>query len=202
MAWSSTSSSPHSPPGLDSIQPYQIHVSKKYLDLTRQKLELTRLPRDARNASQRLDIGVPKSELEPLIDHWVETYQWRTQEAMYNDLLPQFRLSINGTRLHLVHKQSDSGNAIPLLLIHAWPESFIAATKVVDALSNPVTTPPRGDANVQSFHVVVPSIPGFGFSDPVPEAANNMQTTAEIFDVMMKGLGYQRYIIHGSGWYV
>ena len=87
-----------------------------------------------------------------------------------------------------------------MLLIHGWPESFIASAKVVDALSNPVTTPPRGDDSIQAFHVVVPSIPGFGFSDPVPEAANNIQTTAEIFDVTMKALGYQRYIIHGSGW--
>lgn len=143
-----------------------------------------------------------KTDLEPLVDHWLEEYDWRAQESFYNDLLPQFRVAINGTRLHFVHKRSQSPTAIPLLFIHGWPESFLAVSKVIDALCSPVTTPPRGDDGVQSFHVVAPSIPGFGFSDPVPEAANNIHATADIFDTMMRGLGYQRYMIHGSGWYV
>ena len=189
-----------SPEASSTVQPYRMHVSQKYLDLTRQKLELTRLPRDPRNSQQRLDFGVSKSDLEPLIDHWMENYDWRAQESFYNDTLPQYRVPINGTRLHFVHKQSHSATAIPLLFVHGWPESFINVSKVIDALSNPIATPPRGDENVQSFHVVAPSIPGFGFSDPIPEVANNMQATAEVFDALMKGLGYHQYISHGTGW--
>ncbi|KAK3698656.1 hypothetical protein LTR37_016885 [Vermiconidia calcicola] len=180
--------------------PYRMHVSHKYLDLTKRKLELTRLPRDARNAPQRNDAGVSKLDLEPLIDHWMEKYEWRAQETFYNDTLPQFRIAINGTRLHFVHKRSQSPAAIPLLFVHGWPESFIAVSKVIDALSNPIATPPRGDENVQSFHVVAPSIPGFGFSDPVAETANNMQATADIFNEMMADLGYHQYICHGTEW--
>lgn len=175
-------------------------VSQKYLDLTKQKLQLTRLPRDPRNVQQNGEHGVSKSELEPLIDHWLETYNWRSQELFYNDTLPQFRVPINGTRLHFVHKKSSSINALPLLFVHGWPESFITASKIIDALCNPIATPPRGDVDVQSFNVVVPSIPGFGFSDPIPEAGNNMHATAEVFNTLMTGLGYHRYIAHGTGW--
>lgn len=196
------SSSSHSSPGdsNNTIQPYRMHVSQKYIELTRKKLELTRLPREPRSAHQRNDIGVAKTNLEPLIDHWMESYDWRAQEAFYNDTLPQYRVPINGTRLHFVHKRATSPAALPLLFVHGWPESFIAASKVVDALSNPVATPPRGEEDVLSFHVVVPSIPGFGFSDPIPEAGNNMHATAEVFNTLMLGLGYHHYICHGTGW--
>src|ERR1700761_3899087 len=125
----------------------------------------------------------------------------RAQETFYNDSLPQFRVSINGTRLHFVHKRSQSPTAIPLLFVHGFPESFITVSKVIDALANPIATPPRGDENVQAFHIIAPSIPGFGFSDPIPEAANNIHATAEVFDTLMRGLGYYQYICHGTGWY-
>lgn len=177
-----------------------MHVSQKYLDLTKQKLELTRLPRDPRNLQQRSNLGISKNDLEPLVDHWLERYDWRAQETFYNDTLPQYRVPINGTRLHFVHKQSHNPAAIPLLFVQSWPESFIAVSKIIDPLTNPIATPPRGDENVQAFHVVVPSIPGFGFSDPIPEAGNNMQASAEVFDALMKGLGYKQYIVHGTGW--
>ena len=94
-----------------------MRVSQKYLDLTKQKLELTRLPRDPRNVHSRWDFGVSKNELEPLVDHWLEKYDWRAQETFYNDTLPQFRVMINGTRLHFVHKRSLSPAALPLLFV-------------------------------------------------------------------------------------
>jgi hypothetical protein len=194
-------SSPQSPPATgNTVQPYRMHVSQKYLDLTKQKLELTRLPRDPRNIQRGWDFGVSKSNLEPLIDHWMGEYDWRKQETFYNDSLPQFRVPINGTRLHFVHKRSQSPNAVPLLFIHGWPESFITAARMHNDLTDPIATPPRGDEGVQAFHCVVPSIPGFGFSDPIPEAANNMQATAEVFNTLMTGLGYHQYICHGTGW--
>ncbi|KAK5166611.1 uncharacterized protein LTR77_008154 [Saxophila tyrrhenica] len=186
--------------GVDGIQPYRMSVSQKYLDLTRQKLQLTRLPRDPRNAQSPGEYGVSKNDLEPLIDHWLESYDWRAQESFYNDTLPQYRVPVNGTRLHFVHKKSQSPNALPLLFVHGFPESFVTAAKVVDALCDPIATPPRGDEDVQNFNVVVPSISGFGFSDPIAEAGNNMQATAEVFNTLMAGLGYHRYIAHGTGW--
>lgn len=133
---------------------------------------------------------------------WTEEYSWRAQEAFFNDTLPQFRAVIHGARLHFVHRRSPSPDAIPLLFVHGWPESFIAVSNMIDALCNPASNPPRGHNNVPSFHLVAPSIPGFGFSDQVSEEGNNMSTTAELFDALMKTLGYWRYIATGSGWYV
>jgi pimeloyl-ACP methyl ester carboxylesterase len=177
------------------IQPYRIHVSQRYLDLTKQKLELTRLPRDPPTNRQDIDVGTPKSQLEPLIDHWSYHYDWRAQEAFYNDTLPQYRISLQGPRLHYVHKRSEDPHAIPLLFVHGWLESFIAVSSMVDALCKA-----GDDVNEPSFHVVAPSIPGFGFSDQVAEEGNNIATTTEVFDTLMKTLGYTRYIAHGSGW--
>jgi len=194
---SSTSSSP---PASNAVQPYRMHVSQKYLDLTRQKLELTRLPREPRNVARNFDDGVSKQDFESLLDHWQERYDWRKQESLYNDLLPQSRVPINGTRLHFVHQRSESVTAIPLLFIHGWPESFIAVSKIINALCTPEIAPGHGHEGSPAFHVVAPSIPGFAFSDPVPEAGNNMHATAEIFDALMKGLGYHQYLLHGTGW--
>lgn len=217
----SSSSSGRSPGGsAHTILPYRMHVSQRYLDLTRQKLELARLPREpqTRQPYQCFDLGIPKAVVEPLVDHWVftttqgytidgladviqvEEYNWRAQEAFYNETLPQYRLAIHGTRIHFVHRRAKTANAIPLLVVQGWPESFIAVSNMIDALCNPAATPPRGDENVPSFHVVVPSIPGFGFSDQTSEEGNNIATTAEAFDALMKSLGYGRYMVHGSGW--
>ncbi|KAI7157176.1 hypothetical protein KC349_g5783 [Hortaea werneckii] len=190
-----------SPLADNNVQPYRMHVSQKYLDLTKQKLELARLPREPQGptmAAQQSAFGVPKSDLEPLIDFWVEDYDWREQEKFYNDSLPQFRGTFNGARIHFVHRRSHSPNAIPLLFVHGFPESFIAVSRMIDALCNPPSGP--GHENVPAFHVVCPSIPGFGFSDPIHEEANALPTTASIFDGLMKGLGYRQYITHGSGW--
>lgn len=179
---------------------YRMHVSQRYLELTRQKLDLIRLPRDAESARYVWDVGVSKTLLEGLIDHWLEGYNWREQESFYNDALPQFRVTVDRTRLHFVHKRSDAPNAIPLLFVTAWPESFLSVTHVIDALSNPVSARPYGNDHVPAFHVVAPSIPGFAFSDTVPEEANNMSATADMFDKLMKRLGYNEYMVHGTGW--
>ena len=92
-----------------------------------------------------------------------------------------------------------SGSSLTCLVL-GWPESFIGVSHMIEGLTNPVSTPPRGNENVPSFHVVVPSIPGFGFSDMVAEEGNNIASTAELFDALMKSLGYPRYIATGSGW--
>ncbi|KAH9845624.1 putative epoxide hydrolase, partial [Teratosphaeria destructans] len=186
--------------GVGAVHSYRMHVSQKYLDLTKRKLELARLPREPQTALSNLNLGITKSDLEPLIDHWLEDYDWRREEASFNENLPQFRAVINGTRLHFVHRRSNAPNAIPLLFVHGFPESFVTIGSVIEMLCAPVSTPPGGDENVPAFHVVCPSIPGFGFSDPLQEEGNAIPTTAAIFDALMKSLGYGRYMVHGSGW--
>lgn len=176
-----------------------MHVSQRYLDLTKQKLELTRLPREPQSTRYRIP-GIARPDLERLVDHWTDEYNWRAQESFYNDTLPQYRTLIHGARIHFVHRRSMSTNAMPLLFIHGWPESFIAVSNMIDALCDPARTPPRGDESSPAFNVVAPSIPGFGFSDQVAEDGNNLFATAEIFDALMKSLGYDQYIVHGTAW--
>lgn len=186
--------------------------------------------------------------LEPLIDFWyvlsalkvrnlcgalnalhltyntirLKQYDWRTQEALFNNALPQFRTTIRipghssltgselaGTqpahsplRVHFVHKRSKHRNAIPLLFCHSWPSSFVELYKIVDALTDPVSLPSYGIGAQQAFHVVAPSIPGFGFSDASPVEGFGLRETAGAFDEVMSRLGYARrgYVVHGAGW--
>jgi hypothetical protein len=193
---------PRTPSDTYTINPYRIRVSQRYLDITRQKLELARLPRERRSlyANQPQEGSILKAELEPLIDYWMERYDWKAEESIINDTLPQFRTTVIGTRLHFVHKQSSSPQAIPLLLVHGWPESFLAMAPTVEALCEPATSPGMGGQVSPAFHVVAPTIPGFGFSDEVADEGNNLWTTAEVFDALMKRLGYSHYIVHGIGW--
>ena len=90
--------------------------------------------------------------------------------------------------------------AVPLLFVHGFPESFIGIAPMLNDLCDPISMTPGEDDGAQAFHVVAPSIPGFGFSDTVPEDGNNIQSTAHLFDGLMKALGYAQYIAHGSGW--
>lgn len=143
----------------------------------------------------------------------LESYDCRAQETHYNNRLPQYRTHIDHSyqsqpvgenmkplRVHYVHSQSAHENAIPLLICHDWGSSFLETARVVEGLSRPVSTPPLGDINVQAFHVVCPSIPGFGFSDASPDWHFGTEDTAAVFHKLMKKLGYTRYMLHGSGW--
>lgn len=197
MAATPPSSRSPAPAGASGAVVYRMHVSQKYLDLTKKKLDLTRLPRDSHSSRYS---GISKADLGRLVDHWTEEYSWRAQENFFNDTLPQYRTPIHGTRIHFAHRRSMSAIASPLLFIHGWPDTFIAVSNMIDALCDPVRTPPRGDEDSPAFHVVAPSIPGFGFSDQVSEDGNNLVATAEIFDALMQSLGYNRYLLHGSGW--
>ena len=143
----------------------------------------------------------------------IENYNWRTQEALFNRLMPQYRAIItsdsskdHGTtypplRMHYVHRRSRHATAIPLLFCHGWPGSFIEASKIIELLCDPISTP-LNSCDVVAFHVVVPSIPGFGFGDPSSIANFGLRETADTFDALMSRLGYDKYVVHGTGWYV
>lgn len=103
-------------------------------------------------------------------------------------------------RIHFVHKPSSHRHAIPLLFCHTWPSSFIEVQKIIDALTDPQSLPSFGDGAQQAFHVVAPSIPGFGFSDASSSETFGLEETAEAFSRLMKRLGYDRYVAHGTGW--
>ncbi|KAF2685359.1 alpha/beta-hydrolase [Lentithecium fluviatile CBS 122367] len=204
----------------EGIVPYSMHVSSKYLDLTKKKLELTRLPREVElGEGRRWALGTPKSVLEGVLDYWLEHYDWRSQETHLNTALPQFRTTVTllssstsapssrpststsrRLRIHFVHKRSKHANAIPLLFCHTWPSSFLEAQKIIDALTDPQEVMGYGAGAQLAFHVVVPSIPGFGFSDAAGWEEFGVEETARAFDAVMGRLGYERYVTHGSGW--
>ncbi|KAL9064467.1 MAG: hypothetical protein Q9157_007817 [Trypethelium eluteriae] len=142
----------------------------------------------------------------------MEEYNWRDQETTFNNRLPQFRTTVNvglsstssgdeaRRKLHFAHTRSSAERAIPLLFCHGWPPSFTEVIKIIDQLSNPISTPPRGSQDALGFHVVAPSIPGFGFSDASSGETFGLRKTAEIFDALMKRLGYEEYVAYGGDW--
>ncbi|KAK0383573.1 hypothetical protein NLU13_9484 [Sarocladium strictum] len=178
----------------EEIKPYKIHVSSKYLDLTRRKLELTRLPHEKADPKST-DWWEPKPQVEPLIDFWLEQYSWRDHETYLNNSIPQFRTSIlvppsqSPARVHFIHARSPHANAVPLLLIPPFPVTNLSLGHLIQPL-----TDPDDAATTQPFHVVIPSLPGLGFSDALANNTPMISTTAAMFDNLMGRLDYPQYI--------
>lgn len=170
--------------------------------MTRQKLELTRLPHEGADPPST-DWWEPKPQVEPLIDFWLEKYSWRDQEASLNKI-PQFRtaISIPGAeapiRLHFIHVPSPhSQAAVPLLLIPPFPLSNLALAHLVTLFTGSASA--DATTNSQTFHLVIPALPGLGFSDRFPNNTPEISTTAEILDTLMSRLGYQHYLASNAG---
>ncbi|PTB69482.1 alpha/beta-hydrolase [Trichoderma citrinoviride] len=181
------------------IREYKIHASTKYLELTRQKLELARLPREIPDANST-SWWNPKPALEPLIDYWLEKFFWKEHEREINQSVPQFKISFQTsateapTRIHFIHARSRHANAVPLLLIPPFPFTNLSFRHITETFTDP------SDATVdQPFHLVMPSLPGLGFSDSLPDNMPVIPKTSEMLDTLMKRLGYEHYIASSSG---
>jgi pimeloyl-ACP methyl ester carboxylesterase len=135
--------------------------------------------------------GVPTEYLKKLADYWQNKFNWKKQETLLNKH-PQFITEIDGQNIHFLHIKSYRTNAIPLMLIHGWPGSFADFIKIIDPLINP-----QDDQQI-AFDLVIPSIPGFGFSTPVKDKGWNMVRIATAFVTLMKELGYERFAVHGG----
>ncbi|KAI1763031.1 alpha/beta-hydrolase [Hypoxylon sp. FL1150] len=185
--------------GAEEVKPYKIHVSSRYLDLTREKLEVTRLPHELSEPKSQ-DWWEPKSRVEPLIDFWLEQYSWRAQEDLLNTELPQFRtgFSIPSSeaivRIHFIHTRSSHSHAIPLLLIPPFPFSNLSFGHLIKLF-----TDPEDAAKNQPFHLVIPSLPGLGFSDALPNNTPVISSTAEILNSLMSRLSYPHYVVTNAG---
>ncbi|CAN8095852.1 unnamed protein product [Discula destructiva] len=189
----------------DEIKPYKIRVSSRYLKLTKQKLELTRLPHEGAEPKST-DWWEPKAQVEPLVDFWLEKYSWRDQEAALNST-PQFRtaVSIPGSdqtalRLHFVHVRSPHAHAhaLPLLLIPPFPLVNLALVHLVKLFTEPEDAAAH-DHRRRAFHLVIPALPGLGFSDPFPTNTPEIATSAEMLNTLMLRLGYERYLVSNAG---
>jgi pimeloyl-ACP methyl ester carboxylesterase len=166
------------------VKPFAISVDPSSLDDLMLRLRQTRWPDEPHDAGWSL--GTNLAFMRKLVAYWLDTYDWRAQERALNQL-PQFKAEVEGEEIHLFHAQSAGRGAMPLLLLHGWPDSNFRFAKVIAKLAETV--------DGQSFHVVAPSLPGFGFS--THRAINNGDTVSLLVK-LMKGLGYERFLVAGG----
>lgn len=176
----------------ESISPFRIDVGQAELDDLTDRLRRTRFP--APLPGDDWDTGVPVAYLRELVGHWSEHYDWRAQEVALN-AFPQFTTEIDGQRIHFLHVRSAEPDALALVLTHGWPGSFVEFLDVIGPLTDPVAH--GGDA-ADAFHLVIPTLPGFGFSGPVADAGWDTARIARAWAELMARLDYTRYGVQGG----
>src|ERR671915_339021 len=174
------------------IRPFRIEVPEDALDDLRERLARTRFPDEIPGVGWSR--GVPLDYLKDLAQYWADGFDWRQQEAKLNGH-PQFTTQIDGQNIHFLHVRSPEPDALPLIISHGYPSSIIEFLDIIGPLTAPVS---HGGAATDAFHVVAPSIPGFGFSTPVRQSGWEMARTARAFAELMKRLGYRRYGAQGG----
>lgn len=174
------------------IKPFRIDIPQEAIDDLHRRLDNVRWPEPG--PGEDWSRGVPPDYLKGLAQYWRTSYDWREHEKRLNEL-PQFTTEIDGQTIHFLHIRSPEADALPLLLIHGWPGSFVEFLDVIGPLSDPAA---HGGQAADAFHLVIPSIPGFGFSGPTREAGWNNQRIAAAFAELMRRLGYDRYGVQGG----
>ena len=178
----------------EQIIPFQIDIPETNLDDLRRRLRQTRWP-EAETVDDWSQ-GVPLAYLRDLCDYWQENYNWRACEASLNRF-PQFRTQIDGVDIHFLHVPSPQPGALPLVMTHGWPGSVVEFRKVIGPLTDPVAH--GGDA-ADAFHLVCPSLPGYGFSGKPAAPGWGVARIADAWDELMTRLGYVRYGAQGGDW--
>ncbi|MPZ16109.1 MAG: alpha/beta fold hydrolase [Chloroflexi bacterium] len=176
------------------VESFRIEIPQRDLDDLRERLRRARWPE--REPVGDWSQGVPLSYLRELCAYWATDYDWRATEARLN-AIPQFRTRVDGLEIHFLHVRSPHPDALPIVLTHGWPGSIIEWLKVIGPLSDP---PAYGGVASDAFHVVCPSLPGYGFSDKPAEPGWGIERTARAWSVLMTRLGYDRYGAVGSDW--
>ena len=178
----------------DEVTPFRIEVPDADLTDLRERLRRTRWP-DAETVDDWTQ-GIPLSYVKELCEYWAERYDWRATEARLNRF-PQFRTEIDGLGIHFIHARSAHPDALPLLMTHGWPGSVVEFHKVIEPLTDPSA---HGGDPSDAFHVVCPSLPGYGFSDKPGRQGWNTERTAGAWARLMARLGYERYGAQGGDW--
>jgi epoxide hydrolase len=176
------------------VESFRIEVPEAELDDLRYRLRRARRPE--RETVDDWSQGVPLAYLEELCDYWASEYDWRATEARLN-ALPQFRTEIDGLGIHFVHVRSEHPDAIPLVMTHGWPGSIVEFMKVIGPLTDP---PAHGGDAADAFDLVLPSLPGYGFSDKPAAPGWGVERIADAWAELMARLGYARYGAQGSDW--
>ncbi|MGH3648254.1 MAG: epoxide hydrolase family protein [Micromonosporaceae bacterium] len=176
------------------IRPFRIDIPQTELDDLAARLAATRWPVHASGAGW--ERGVPLDYLKELAGHWRNAYDWRKWEARLN-AYPQFTTTIDGQNVHFLHVRSPEPDATPLLLTHGWPGSVAEFLDVIGPLSDPRA---YGGDPADAFHLVIPSIPGYGFSGPTTDTGWTVKRVAKAWAELMRRLGYHRYGAQGGDW--
>ncbi|MBB5789309.1 epoxide hydrolase family protein [Jiangella mangrovi] len=175
-----------------NLRPFRVEISQADIEDLQERLSRTRLPQPA--PGDDWDYGTPNHYLRETVDHWRDGFDWRAQEARMN-AFPHYLTEIDGQAIHFVHVPSAEPGATPLLLLHSYPGSFAEFLDMIGPLTDPVA---HGGKAEDAFSVVVPSMPGFGFSTPVHDRGWTMARVARTYDTLMRSLGYESYGAHGS----
>jgi pimeloyl-ACP methyl ester carboxylesterase len=178
----------------DEIVPFRIDVTHAQLDDLADRLRRTRWPE--RETVEDWSQGIPLSYVQDVCRYWADGYRWRDTEERLN-ALPQYRTEIDGLGIHFLHVRSPETDALPLVLTHGWPGSIVEFLKVIGPLTDPVA---HGGESADAFHVVCPSLPGYGFSDKPTRHGWNVPRIAKAWGVLMDRLGYTRYGAQGGDW--
>jgi epoxide hydrolase len=178
----------------DQVTPFHIEIPQADLDDLRARLRHARWPEQ--ETVDDWSQGVPLAYMRDLCEYWAERYDWRATEARLN-AMPQFRTAIDGLAIHFLHVRSPHQRALPLVITHGWPGSIVEFLKIIGPLTDP--TAYGGDAQ-DAFHVVCPSLPGYGFSDKPARRGWGVEKIASAWTELMARLGYERYGAVGSDW--
>ena len=177
-----------------SIRPFKVEVPQAALDDLRRRIAATRWP-DKETVADRSQ-GAQLAKLQVLARYWGSTYDWRKAEAKLN-ALPQFVTTIDGVDIHFIHVRSRHPNALPLIVTHGWPGSIIEQLKIIGPLTDPTA---HGGRAEDAFDVVIPSLPGYGFSGKPTTTGWDPDRIARAWAVLMTRLGYARYVAQGGDW--
>jgi len=177
-----------------AIKKFTINVSDAVLADLNRRLEATRWPDELKNVGWEL--GSKLGYMKSLAEYWRHGYDWRSQEAMLNQL-PQYRVALDGFHVHFVHVRSRNPKAMPLIITHGWPGSFVEMVKLIPLLTDPEA---HGASAEDAFDVIVPSLPGYGFSDRPGERGMNPFKVAALWARLMSELGYERFAAQGGDW--
>src|SRR4051812_34515543 len=178
----------------DAVRPFRVDVPDEALAALRRRIDATVWPE--RETVPDSSQGVQLGAMQELARYWATEYDWRPCEARLN-ALPQFITEIDGLDIHFVHVRSRHENALPIIVTHGWPGSILEQLKLVEPLTNPTA---HGGSASDAFHVVIPSIPGYGYSGRPATTGWDCPRIARAWTVLMKRLGYTRYVAQGGDW--
>jgi pimeloyl-ACP methyl ester carboxylesterase len=177
-----------------ALRPLRVRVPEAQLVELRRRIKATRWPQ--REAVNDASQGVQLATMQKLAHYWATGYDWRKVEARLN-ALPQFVTEIDGVDIHFIHVRSKHENALPIVITHGWPGSIIEQLKIIDPLTNPTA---HGGSAADAFDVVIPSLPGYGFSGKPTGTGWDPQRIARAWVTLMQRLGYTRYVAQGGDW--